>query len=140
MSKEYILEKHQFISKNKSDVFDFFKTPENLEKITPPNLNFKISTPSPIIMNEGRLIEYKIRLLGVSIYWKTLIDKYSPPDYFRDIQLNGPYSKWDHTHTFQECKNGTIMIDKMIMALTKLTCPPVTPSTIYPIAFKFVRI
>ena len=117
MNKEYILEKHQFIPKSKAEVFNFFKTPENLEKITPENLNFKIYTPSPILMEEGTLIEYQIKLLGIPIYWKTLINEYSPPNYFRDIQLKGPYGKWDHTHIFKECKNGTMMIDKVYYSI-----------------------
>ena len=113
MNKEYHLEKHQFIEKSKPEVFEFFKTPENLEKITPKNLNFKIYTPSPIDMKENVLIEYRIKLFGVPIYWRTLINEYKPPDYFRDIQLNGPYEIWDHTHIFKECQNGTMMIDKI---------------------------
>ena len=117
MNKEYILETHQFIPKSKIEVFDFFKTPENLEQITPKNLNFMIYTPSPILMNKGTLIEYKIRLLGIPIYWKTLINNYSPSDYFSDIQLNGPYAKWDHNHIFKECKNGTMMIDKIVYSI-----------------------
>ena len=117
MSKKYILQKHEFISRNKIEVFNFFKTPENLEQITPPNLNFKIYTPLPILMDTGTLIEYRIKLLGIPIYWKTLINEYSPPEYFRDIQLKGPYSKWDHTHIFKECKNGTMMIDKVTYSI-----------------------
>ena len=113
MNKEYLLEKHQFIEKPKIEVFDFFKTPENLEKITPKNLNFNIYTPSPILMKEGAVIEYQIKLLGIPIYWRTLINKYNPPNNFRDIQLNGPYDTWEHTHMFEDCKNGTMMIDKI---------------------------
>jgi len=117
MSKEYLLEKHQFISKSKSEVFDFFKTPENLEKITPKKLSFKIITPLPIVMRKGTLIEYKIKILGIPIYWRTLINKYNPPNTFRDTQLNGPYEIWDHTHIFKECKNGTMMIDRIVYSI-----------------------
>jgi len=117
MSKEYILEKYQFIEASKTEVFNFFKTPENLEKITPENLNFKIHTSSPILMKEGALIEYQIKLFGISVYWRTLINKYNPPDSFSDIQLNGPYKLWKHTHIFKECKNGTMMIDKIIYSI-----------------------
>ena len=113
MNKEYLLEKHQFISKSKIEVFDFFKTPENLEQITPKNLNFRIITPSPILMEEGTLIEYQIKLFGIPLYWRTLIKEYNPPDNFRDLQLNGPYDTWDHTHIFKECKNGVMMVDRI---------------------------
>ena len=112
-NKQYYLEKHQFISKSKDEVFAFFKTPENLEQITPKNLNFRIITPSPILMEEGTLIEYQIKLFGIPLYWRTLIKEYNPPDNFRDLQLNGPYDTWDHTHIFKECKNGVMMVDRI---------------------------
>ena len=117
MSKKYIMEKHQFISKTKSEVFNFFKTPENLEKITPSNLNFKIHTPSPILMKKNAVIEYQIKIFFFPIYWRTLIKSYDPPNSFKDIQLNGPYKIWDHTHIFKECKNGTMMIDRIVYSI-----------------------
>jgi len=111
MNKEYTLKRTQFIPKTKSEVFNFFKNAENLEKITPEDLNFTILSSLPIIMDEKTLIEYNITLFRVKIYWRTLICEYNPPNNFKDIQLNGPYSLWEHTHRFEECKNGTMMID-----------------------------
>ena len=111
MNRQYSLTRSQFITKKKSEVFNFFKNAENLEKITPRNLNFTILSPLPIIMDEKTLIEYNITLFGIKIYWRTLITEYNPSDSFKDIQLNGPYALWEHTHMFKECKNGTMMID-----------------------------
>lgn len=92
-------------------VFSFFEKAENLEKITPKNLNFNIMTPTPIKMEEGALIDYKIKISGIPMKWRTLIDLYRPPFEFRDIQQKGPYKKWEHHHKFSTVDNGTLMED-----------------------------
>ena len=69
--KLYTLDSIQFINKPIEDVFEFFSNPDNLSVITPPKLGFKILTPTPINMSVGRLIDYKIYLMGIPIHWRT---------------------------------------------------------------------
>ncbi len=82
-------------------VFQFFNRPENLEKITPPHLNFKILTPGPVDMFNGQVIDYSISLYGFPMRWTSLITNYNPPFSFVDTQLKGPYSFWYHEHRFE---------------------------------------
>jgi hypothetical protein len=83
-------------------VFDFFNRPENLEKITPPLLGFKILTPNPIDMYNGQVIDYEVSIFGLPTRWTTVIRQYNPPHSFVDVQVKGPYSFWHHTHTFEK--------------------------------------
>jgi ligand-binding SRPBCC domain-containing protein len=109
---EYILEREQIIQKPREEVFDFFADALNLEKITPPELNFHIITPQPIEIKKGTLIEYTLKLRGIPITWKTEITKWNPPFDFIDSALKSPYKQWIHLHTFETGKNGeTIMKD-----------------------------
>ena len=98
-------------------MFNFFEKPENLEKLTPSNLGFKILTPSPISMNVGRLIDYTIRIFGINFHWRTMITDYIQNIKFVDEQLKGPYSFWHHSHTFESSNGGTFIKDKVIYAL-----------------------
>ena len=101
----------QIIDKPIKEVFSFFENPENLEKITPTNLGFKIKTPKPLVMKVGAEFEYTIRLGIIRFPWKTLITIYDPPFKFQDIQKFGPYKKWEHTHEFIDLGEKTKVID-----------------------------
>ena len=109
--KYFELIEKQYIDKTIDEVFNFFSKPENLEVITPKYLKFSIKTPLPITMEEGQVIEYKIRLRGIPMKWKSRISSYNPPHSFIDEQIKGPYSYWHHTHIFKVNGNGTDIID-----------------------------
>jgi ligand-binding SRPBCC domain-containing protein len=109
---EHILERKQIIERPRTEVFDFFADAGNLERITPPELNFQITTPQPIDIKKGALIDYQLKLRGIPIRWKTEITQWNPPFDFVDTALKSPYKQWIHLHTFEEGANGeTIMKD-----------------------------
>jgi ligand-binding SRPBCC domain-containing protein len=107
----HILTKTTVINKTLSEVFEFFSNAENLNKITPPDMQFKILTPLPIIIKKGTLIDYKIKVNGIPFKWQTEISEREPNKRFVDKQLKGPYRVWIHEHTFEEKDGKTIMND-----------------------------
>ena len=93
------------------EVFDFFSKAENLNHLTPPEVNFKFITQLPIEMKKGAVIDYKIKINGITFNWRTEITKWEPPFYFEDTQTKGPYKLWIHEHKFAELNGNTEMTD-----------------------------
>jgi ligand-binding SRPBCC domain-containing protein len=115
--KSHILERETFIPSSIDEVFDFFSRAENLNRITPPWLHFKIRTDTPIHMKKGTLIEYTLRLKGLPVRWRSQITGWDPPRSFEDTQIKGPYTVWIHHHLFRPENGGTVMKDSVKYAL-----------------------
>jgi ligand-binding SRPBCC domain-containing protein len=109
--KEYTLHTELWLPRPRNEVFPFFAEARNLEAIIPPWLKFEVLTPAPIKMRPGALIDYRIRVHGIPIRWRTEIAEWQPPHRFVDVQLCGPYRLWHHTHTFEERDGGTLCGD-----------------------------
>ena len=109
--KSHFLRRKAVIEKPIAVVFDFFSKAENLNLITPKDLQFAITSQLPIEMKKGALIEYKIKLNGFSFHWQTEISEWNPPYSFVDTQLKGPYKIWIHQHSFVDKGTYTEMYD-----------------------------
>jgi ligand-binding SRPBCC domain-containing protein len=92
------------------EAFAFYGDDRNLEPMTPPWLHFEVTSPRPVVMEAGALLDYRLRLHGVPLHWRTRIETWEPPLRFVDYQEKGPYSLWEHTHTFEEDGNGATAI------------------------------
>ena len=106
-----------FLAAPPEEVFRFFADAGNLDVITPPWLRFRTLTPLPIAMGEGALIDYRLRLRGITIRWRSRISLFHPPFFFVDEQLRGPYRLWVHEHSFYPHAGGTLVHDHVRYAV-----------------------
>lgn len=104
------ISQEQFVPRPRDEVFAFFSDPRNLERLTPPWLNFSIDE-IPDRLAEGAIIRYSLRLHGVPIHWVTRIEEWRPGERFVDLQISGPYALWHHTHEFEDADGGTLVRD-----------------------------
>lgn len=100
-----------WLPESRERVFSFFADAFNLEAITPPWLRFTVLTPGPITMGPGTMIDYRLKLRGIPLRWRSEITAWHPPWRFLDEQRVGPYRRWSHTHTFDEFSGGTLCGD-----------------------------
>jgi ligand-binding SRPBCC domain-containing protein len=107
----YQLKTELWLPRPIEEVFEFFSDAYNLEELTPPFLHFHVVTPSPIPMFGGQTIDYKLKLHGLPMTWRSEISLWDPPYRFVDQQLKGPYLLWHHLHTFKSQNGGTLCGD-----------------------------
>lgn len=113
MSVRNVLERSTWIPRPVGEVNRFFADVVNLERITPPELRFRVLTPPPVEIRRGTLIDYRLSLFGVPFGWRTEITCWEPPHRFVDTQLSGPYRTWIHLHEFASEDGGTRMRDRV---------------------------
>ncbi len=109
----HVFTAEQFLPISIDKAWDFFSSPKNLAKITPPSMDFRILTDlNENDIYEGMLIDYRVKpLLGIPVKWQTRIFDVKHKASFTDEQLKGPYKLWRHTHTFIPQENGVLMKD-----------------------------
>ena len=113
----YTIRASQLVPADLDRVWAFFSRPENLGRITPASMDFRMRAPVAE-MGSGTLIDYTIRpLLGIPAGWRTRIEAWDPPNGFRDIQLKGPYKRWEHTHAMRAVEGGTLVEDEVTYEL-----------------------
>lgn len=61
-------------------------------------------------MQEGVLIDYRLRLFGLPLRWQARIVHWQPPLEFVDEQSRGPYRLWRHAHRFHDDGGGEATI------------------------------
>lgn len=113
---ERVLERSQVVPVDVDEAFAFFADAWNLEAITPPWLRFRI-LEAPPMLERGSLLLYRLRLFGVAIRWRTEIAEWRPPFRFTDVQLAGPYRRWEHTHRLGQVAGGTEIHDRVVYRL-----------------------
>ncbi|MFN0060366.1 MAG: SRPBCC family protein [Planctomycetota bacterium] len=113
MPRTRVLERVQTVPRSLEHVFDFFSNAANLARLSPPFVRFEIKTPEPITMQAGTVIEYRIRVHGIPLGWRTRIEEYTPRARFVDEQIAGPYRAWRHEHEFARVPGGTEIRDRV---------------------------
>lgn len=104
----------QDLPRPRSEVFPFFADPANLQRLTPPWLHFEVLTPEPLPRGEGAVFAYRLRVRGLPIRWRTLIEAYEDGSKFVDRQIAGPYALWHHTHRFEDLPGGGTRITDQV--------------------------
>lgn len=110
----YTIKSTQHLPISLEEAWAFFSSPNNLEKITPADMSFVVTSDKKDseLMYAGQIITYIIKpLLGIPVKWMTEITHIKEGDYFIDEQRFGPYKLWHHKHSFKKTATGVEMND-----------------------------
>ena len=111
--RRYRLHRQQLIERPIDEVFAFFEDPQNLAKITPPEMGFEIKSVEGLPVRAGTRIEYVVRIFGMPQRWVAEIVEHEPGRRFVDVQARGPYRYWRHEHAFEPLDVYTVMTDQV---------------------------
>jgi len=115
--RRFIHDAEQLLPKPLEIAFAFFSDPGNLQRITPPWLEFEILALNDTEMRAGLLIDYRLRIHGIPVRWQSEITIWDPPHRFVDEQRRGPYRLWIHDHTFEARGSDTLVRDHVQYAV-----------------------
>ncbi len=105
-----------WLPKPRAEVFAFFADPVNLPSLMPPSLRVRLVTPAPV-MAAGAVFDLRLVWLGVPLRWRAFVREYDPPVRFLDVQVRGPYARWEHRHLFLVEGDGTRVEDRVVYRL-----------------------
>jgi ligand-binding SRPBCC domain-containing protein len=133
MSRRF--ESEQWVPAPLERVFSFFADPHNLPSIMPPKLGTRLVKLNlvPPRLPFGSIPPRSLRMAGagtemtvafraipyVPIHerWIVSITEFSLNEYFHDVQKQGPFRRWEHTHSFEpavrEGRGGTLIRDEV---------------------------
>jgi ligand-binding SRPBCC domain-containing protein len=99
---DYIIERRLWLPRPRSDVFAFFEDPRNLGAVQPAWAQPTWLVEPPAHLEAGTLLDFAVRMAGVRVRWRVMVREFDPPFRFVDVQLWGPFARWEHRHRFLE--------------------------------------
>jgi ligand-binding SRPBCC domain-containing protein len=113
----YLLKDRFVVAADSAKTWAFFSAAENLPRITPPAMKFRIDAEPAGGIAQDSILDYTVRVAGVPVRWRTLITSWVPPIQFIDLQIRGPYAVWHHRHTFTPVADGMECTDDVLYKL-----------------------
>ena len=69
------------------------------------------------IIGPNQTVTWRGRHFGLMLTHTSLIDRYDPPKYFRDVMIKGHFRSFEHEHFFESMEDGgTLMRDRLVLA------------------------
>jgi len=99
--KDHVLLRRVWLPRCRAEVFDFFADPSNLALVSPPGARPRWLRPPPPLA-AGAVLDFRVRIWRVPVRWRLIVREWDRPYRFVDVQLWGPFARWEHRHRFSE--------------------------------------
>ncbi|MGH9746558.1 MAG: SRPBCC family protein [Candidatus Acidiferrales bacterium] len=95
------------------DVFRWHAEPGALERLTPPWEPLEVVQRAPGVRDGDRGI-LRVRVGPFRVRWEFEHRDYIEGRQFRDVQIAGPFRRWDHTHRITPTGSGACRLEDRI--------------------------
>jgi ligand-binding SRPBCC domain-containing protein len=113
---DHVMESRLWLARPRPDVFAFLADPANLARVMPRSFHVRLLTPG-VTMQAGAVVDFRIAWLGLPLRWRMFVREWDPPYRFVDVQVSGPYARWEHRHRLLEEGGGTWIEDRVTYRL-----------------------
>jgi ligand-binding SRPBCC domain-containing protein len=110
---DHVLETRVWLARPRPEVFAFFADPRNVVLLAPPAVKLRLLTPHAGPLTAGAVLDFRLAWLGLPLTWRAYIREFDPPYRFVDVQVRGPWARWEHRHQFLEEGGGTWVEDRV---------------------------
>ena len=100
--RDRILRAQQWLPVSRERLWAFVSSLHHMNHVIPPFIRFEVTTPHPKPLAPGVTYDYRLRLRGLAVRWRTLITQVDEPRSFADTQARGPYRSFLHEHFFED--------------------------------------
>lgn len=111
-----VFEKRTVYPVSVEELFAWHTRAGALQRMTPPWEQVRLLSSTGGIQ-VGARIELLMHLGPLPMRWVALHDRYEEPRLFRDIQLRGPFARWEHEHRFEAVPGGAALTDHVAYEL-----------------------
>lgn len=114
-SESFVRRTH--VEASAEEVFRWHARPGAFERLVPPWTSLRILNRTEGIGNGSRLI-LRIKKGPIALPWILDYHDYFEGRQFRDVQVTGPFERWEHTHRFEpDGDNACYLQDRIEYAL-----------------------
>jgi ligand-binding SRPBCC domain-containing protein len=99
---DHVLERRFWVPRPRVDVFEFFADPAHLARVSPPAARLSWRSAPPARLAAGAILDFSVRLAALPTRWRVMIREFDAPYRFVDVQIWGPFARWEHRHRFEE--------------------------------------
>lgn len=97
-----------------STVFAWHAKDGAVNRLTPPWAPVQLVAGKGKGIGKGVDVTFKIKIFGIPMKWHARHIDYKKNKMFRDRQVKGPFSFWEHSHLFHECLTDISVMEDQV--------------------------
>lgn len=95
------------------EVFRWHTEPGALRSLIPPWEKVEVEQEGEI--REGAEVKLRVRLGPLSLPWVARIERCVPGRLFRDVQVRGPFARWEHEHRMKPAGPASCWLEDRVV-------------------------
>jgi uncharacterized protein len=110
---ERVFKKRSRLTASAADVYAWHAAPGAFERLAPPWDRVEVLSRSGGGLENGARVTLRLHSLAGRMDWIAEHRDVEPGRRFRDVQLQGPFARWDHLHTMEPEGPASILEDRI---------------------------